>query len=216
MLTDAEYSSSQNHNAIGDVQVLLKALQSTLKFESEIRAHFEPAVLELIEKSTQSVSSLEVSKTLGQTSVFTSLTGSNSSNITEESLSIGHRLLEHNPISSIFDHYLGGYVLYERNNLEVMLDKIRAEESVMNNTRHEIDAFGSSSLNAVDTTVGVYGSSMNMFEFIKSSIKRCILLNNATTFLALSHEFRTILQKYAESLRDKVPQVIGNPPLCKV
>jgi len=54
----------------------------------------------------------------------------------------------------------------------------------------------------------VYGSSMNMFVYIKTSIKRCTALTTGNAFLALSKEFRTCLLKYADSLRARLPNPV--------
>jgi hypothetical protein len=61
------------------------------------------------------------------------------------------------------------------------------------------------------TQVGgsVYGSSISMFVYIKNSIKRCTALTTGPTFLSLSNEFRTCLQNYAESLRNRCPPKVG-------
>ena len=65
-------------------------------------------------------------------------------------------------------------------------------------------------------TGSVYGSSISMFVYIKNSIKRCTALTTGPTFLSLSKEFRTCLQQYAESLKNKCPAGSGQPPVYKV
>lgn len=45
--------------------------------------------------------------------------------------------------------------------------------------------------------------SMNMFVFMKNSMKRCVALSTGWTFLNLSKEFKTSLQQYALYLRNK-------------
>jgi hypothetical protein len=62
----------------------------------------------------------------------------------------------------------------------------------------------------------VYGSSISMFVYIKNSIKRCTALTTGPTFLSLSNEFRTCLQNYAESLRNRCPPPTGQPATVKV
>lgn len=127
--------------------------------------------------------------------------------ITSEELNIIYRLLEHNPISSVFDHFLTPYVSLERTNLNDMLEKLRLEEGQLNSD------VGSNS----KITGSVFSSSMSLFNFVKNSIKRCIALNAGIAFLNLSNEFKIILQKYAEShLKGKLPPIVGNPPTCKV
>jgi hypothetical protein len=58
-------------------------------------------------------------------------------------------------------------------------------------------------VSGVSSKGNVYESSIQMFVFIKNSIRRCTTLTTGHTFLALSQEFRTSLKKYADSLRAK-------------
>eukprot|EP01041_Mallomonas_annulata_P011803 gene11803-24725_t len=101
-------------------------------------------------------------------------------------------------ISAVFDDFLGPYVLLERRNLDDMLVRLAQEE----------DKEG-----AREGSIGgdskVYGSSMNMFVFIKNSIKRCTALTTGNTFLALSKEFRHCLIKYSDSLRSRCPAPVS-------
>ena len=59
------------------------------------------------------------------------------------------------------------------------------------------------SISGVSSKANVYDSSMQMFVFIKNSIKRCTTLTTGNTFLALSNEFKVSLKKYGDSLKGK-------------
>ena len=102
-------------------------------------------------------------------------------------------------ISCEFDRFLGPYVLVERQSLEDMVRRLSGEED---STRVNESNSGSAP---------VYGSAMNMFAFIKGSIKRCTTITNGQTFLSLCKEFRTCLQQYCESLQSRsvVPLMSG-------
>jgi hypothetical protein len=97
----------------------------------------------------------------------------------------------------------------ERKSLEEMLQKLILEDDVSKTT---------SDGGASQSGANVYNSSVNMFVFIKNSIKRCTALTNGTTFLALSKEFRTCIRNYAEALKHKCPAPYnaGPPPMYRL
>ena len=208
-----------------DVTLLLKALQATLRFEQDMKARFDEDATEILRQQaereaapTQSPTSAPVVYTTAGAGsarknispaqpIFTSLDPDESIFREEDALVL--RLVEPNTLSSVFDQFLGGYVVMERKSLEEMLQKLIQEDDVSKTTSDT----GSSSSGA-----NVYNSSMNMFVFIKNSIKRCTALTNGTTFLALSKEFRTCLRNYAEALKSKCPTPYnaGPPPLYRL
>jgi hypothetical protein len=209
MLTGSEQNT--------DVTLLLKTLQGTLRFEQEMKARFEEDANEVaqIQKkrdeaaanpNTSTVSAslapgASIRKILAaSTPVFTSLDPDESIYREEDALVL--RLVAPNVLSSVFDQFLGGYVVMERKNLDEMLQKVLMEDDV---TRVSADSGGSSN-------ASVFNSSMNMFVFIKNSIKRCTALTNGTTFLSLSKEFRSCMRNYAEALRAKCPLPYSNGP----
>ena len=116
-------------------------------------------------------------------------------------------LVFNNPVSTVFDKYLGPYVKLERNNLEELLDRLDHEEDTTTTASAAGSGSGSGSLGSV------YGSSTSMFVFIKNSIKRCTALSNGSTFLALTKEFKACMLKYSESLRMRlpIPSGVQNP-----
>lgn len=214
MLTDFGDSS--------DVTQLLRALQTTLRFEQEMRGRFQEDSTHAANEDNHSpfsprekdpsTYSTERAKLEGKSGPLPSsdkpliyLPQEPDVAITSEESNIIGKLLEPNCISQVFEQFLGPYVLLERRNLEDMLNKLRQEEGV---TTEGTD--GST------RTGSVYGSSISMFVYIKNSIKRCTALTTGPTFLSLSNEFRTCLQNYAESLRSKCPPASGQPPVFKL
>jgi hypothetical protein len=108
-------------------------------------------------------------------------------------------------LSGVFDKFLGSYVTYERQQLEEMLATVSAAEDVTSNE-------GSS-----QGSLNVYGSSTNMFLFIKKAISRCITLTTGNSFLALTEEFRQCIMEYISMLKNRCPpEVSSNPPVYKL
>ena len=48
-----------------------------------------------------------------------------------------------------------------------------------------------------DGSLPVFSSSVNMFTYMKNSIRRCTALTNGQTFFSLYNEFKATLKKYA-------------------
>ena len=92
-----------------------------------------------------------------------------------------------------FDLFLGPYIMIERQNLEDMMAKLLKEEEANPNA------------GAVTRTIETFDSSRKMFEYIKSSLKRCTMFSSGTALISLSKEFRMCLQNYADSLRHRCP-----------
>jgi len=205
-----------------DVHALLKALQTTLRFEQEMGTRFgvEEVNKETYRetfsrdkenphrgKSTLAYSPLEKSNNISlrdNDHVMYLPTDHTDLNAEDEEES-GFLQLAHGTItcgiSGVFDKFLGAYVLLERQNLEDMLKKLSEEEDSLSG-----GAGGDNSDAA--STGNVYSSSMSMFVFIKNSIKRCTTLTTGQTFLALVKEFQTCMKHYQELLKMRCP-----PPL---
>jgi vacuolar protein sorting-associated protein 53 len=103
-------------------------------------------------------------------------------------------------ISSVFDKFLGSYVLLEKHNLDDMLAKLSAADDVTGEGKTQQSG-------------NVYASASSMFVFIKNSIKRCIALTTGQTFFALSQEFRVCMQNYIAILKSRAPAEVSTTPL---
>jgi len=174
----------RNSEEATDVSALVKALQTALRFEHEMKLRFEQEVA--CQSDAAEYSSVRISV--------------DPSTKSEEA----HKnVLAANTISGAFDNFLGPYVKLERNNLEELLQRLDQEEDLTTTTA-----------STGGGTIGsVYGSSTSMFVFIKSSIKRCTALSSGSTFLALAKEFKSSMLRYAETLRLRlpIPSGIQNP-----
>ena len=90
-------------------------------------------------------------------------------------------------ISRAFEPYLQEYVALERKNMEEMLQDVMATERVDR-----------------DGPLPVFSSSVNMFVYIRNSVKRCTALTTGQTFFHLHQEFKKCLQNYAQRLTDRL------------
>jgi hypothetical protein len=178
-----------------DVSVLLKALQTSIRFEEEMIGRFE------MDNSDGNVVPV--------------LIGAGAETKPEQGENTSADAVQLPPItgsiSSIFDQFLGPYILLERTNLDEMITRVTGEEEDALFLRANRDADAEDELSAsanartASGDIGVFKSSTNMFVFIKSSIKRCTVLSTGDTFLALSKEFKTCLKAYADWLKSKLP-----------
>ena len=108
-------------------------------------------------------------------------------------------------IGEAFDPYLGPYVQLEREGLEKLMDTVmRAEES-----GHNGSTLTEGETPPAPTPGDPFESSKKMFEYIKASLKRCMVFSTGMTFLSLSKEFRICLQQYAESLKFRCPNPVS-------
>lgn len=165
----------RNNEDNSDVSALVKALQTALRFEQEMKTRFE-----------------EVPPSETQENLEESDHNARDSNPRE---ALKPSVSTVNTVSSAFDNFLGPYVKLERNNLEELLQRLDQEEDTLTNTAST----------GGGTIGSVYGSATSMFVFIKSSIKRCTALSNGSTFLLLTREFKGCMVQYAESLRQRLP-----------
>jgi len=90
-------------------------------------------------------------------------------------------------LSSVFDGFMGGYVELERKNMEDMMSKVAADEDVDR-----------------DGALPVLSSSVQMFAYIKTSVRRCTALTTGGTFLTLHKAFCDCLVDYARRLKESV------------
>ena len=90
-------------------------------------------------------------------------------------------------MSSVFDPFMGPYIALERKNLEEMMEKYLLEEQV-----------------GKDGALPVYTSSVQMFSYIKMSVKRCTALTAGQTFFDLQKEFGASLAQYGAILKQKL------------
>ena len=191
-----------------DVHLLLKALQTALRFEQEMSARFG-VTKGSDNKDTTSQANHDTHLDTLQAKDLILYRPTDHSSIEkvdeEESGFIG---LAHSAISGgisdVFDKFLGPYVLLERSNLEELLQRLSQEEDTAQGGDDE------TMTGSLTSHCNVYGSSMSMFVFIKNSIKRCTALTNGLTFLSLTKEFKACMFQYAEMLRARCPPITGS------
>jgi len=207
-----------------DVSALLKALQTTLRFEEEMSKRFESAgdaggdgaggssshddTLSAADAATTTTTGDSVGlASVNQTRTATALPGDG----------LGLATIA-GAISTQFDGFLKPYVLLERGNLDEMISRITREEAdgLAALKRHAAqDAAGQQDdfapePPAVVNETGVLHSSTSMFVFVKNSIKRCTALSTGQTFYLLSKEFKNCLTKYCSWLAGKLPTPLTN------
>ena len=86
-------------------------------------------------------------------------------------------------LSAVFDPFMDPYVALEKQNMEDMMAKVTAEEAVDR-----------------DGALPVLSSSVHMFAYIKTSVRRCTALTTGQTFFKLSKAFGDCLEAYAARL----------------
>ena len=94
-------------------------------------------------------------------------------------------------ISQCFDAYMIAYVKLERKNMDNMLLEVDKEEG-----RRVGD----------DSGLPVLDSAVNMFGYIKQSVKRCTGYSTGQAFYSLQKEYVEVLAKYANLLIGKLPK----------
>jgi hypothetical protein len=183
-MTEKDFNVQQvsDEEAAAKVGVLLKAIKCIMGFEAEIMATFD--IKERFDSSDDSSSN--------KTKVIKDVPES---------------------IRDAFDPYLGPYVQLERKGLEdIMVAVMRNEEStqtlVASTASNLVSSAGPASPGPAILVANPgepYESSTKLFEYIKGSLKRCMVFSTGITFLSLSKEFRIALQQYAESLKFRCP-----------
>ncbi|TDH67125.1 hypothetical protein CCR75_005336 [Bremia lactucae] len=91
-------------------------------------------------------------------------------------------------ISCSFDPFMTAYISLERKNMEQMINEDMSAELVDWNGQ-----------------LPVFSSSVNMFAYIRNSIKRCTALTNGQTFFDLHNEFKYCFRLYSQRLLSKLP-----------
>jgi hypothetical protein len=188
-----------------DVHALLKALQTALRFEQEMTSRFANGGIPntVVAGGEAKLDNLKSSDKL----MYVPTDHTAISNEDEESsgfVKLAQSAIA-GGITGVFDKFLGSYVLLERQNLEELLNRLSIEEDTTSNEEGDESGVGN-----------VYGSSMNMFVFIKNSIKRCTALTTGQTFLSLIKEFKTCMLQYGEMMRKRCPIPVGHPPAYKL
>ena len=191
-----------------DVHLLLKALQTALRFEQEMSARFG------VTKGSENKDNVPIANhethldTLqAKDLILYRPTDHNAIEKVDEEESGFIGLAQASisgGISDVFDKFLGPYVLLERSNLEELLQRLSQEEDTAQGGDDETMS------GSITSHCNVYGSSMSMFVFIKNSIKRCTALTNGLTFLSLTKEFKACMSQYAEMLRARCPPITSS------
>ncbi|CAH0515125.1 unnamed protein product [Peronospora belbahrii] len=91
-------------------------------------------------------------------------------------------------VSRSFDPFMTAYVALERKNMEQMINEVMSTDLMERNGQ-----------------LPVFSSSMNMFAYIRNSIKRCTALTNGQTLFDLQNEFKYCFKLYAQRLFEKIP-----------
>ncbi|KAF0695311.1 Aste57867_13870 [Aphanomyces stellatus] len=190
-----------------DVTSLLKALQKALLFEREIVQRYEgdlsddkaelndkgqvidPTSAEGIKRRLLRQKRLAEQKAIAdELKKKSKLEGEMGVAITaEETLPSLHGML-----SKTFDPYMTAYVALERKNMETMLHEVMGAEIVDRNG-----------------ALPVFSSSVNMFAYIRNSVKRCTALTVGQTFFDLHVEFKHTLGMYSNRLVAKLPPFVS-------
>ncbi|KAH9152259.1 hypothetical protein AeRB84_005282 [Aphanomyces euteiches] len=187
-----------------DVTSLLKALQKALLFEREIVQRYEG---ELIDESRPDLNDkgqvidptsaegikrrlLRQKRLAEQKAIAEEL---KKKTAMEGEMGVPHEPEERIPslqgmLSRTFDPFMTAYVALERKNMENMLTEVMAQEIVDRNG-----------------ALPVFSSSVNMFAYIRNSVKRCTALTIGQTFFDLHLEFKNCLGLYASRLIAKLP-----------
>ena len=181
-----------------DVSILLKALQTTLRFEQEMESKFGSSVM------------------INQRSIRPDNPFDEDDEEEPEKVQPESKFSTKNAISAEYDNFLGSYVLLERQNLDEMLEGLKQQEdTIVKSEEEEYSTITPTKVNNTSVSgvskANVYDSSIQMFVFIKNSIKRCTTLTTGKTFLALSEEFKRSLKLYSDSLRAKSISAMRTP-----
>ena len=86
-------------------------------------------------------------------------------------------------LSSVFDPFMDGYIALEKQNLEDVLMRTSSEDAVDR-----------------DGALPVLASSVHVFAYIKTSVRRCTALTTGQTFFKLHRAFGECLKTYAARL----------------
>ncbi|KAI9914786.1 hypothetical protein PsorP6_008554 [Peronosclerospora sorghi] len=184
-----------------DVTLLLKSLQRTILFERDAAQRFED-----VSKGQEEVGEMELDEN-GDVINPVSAEGierkhrrqkleaeRNSQKVViEENDEVSIEKYQSLPtilgmISRSFDPFMSAYVALERRNMEQMINQVMIADIVDRNGH-----------------LPVFSSSVNMFAYIRNSIKRCTALTNTQTFFDLQTEFKHCFRLYSQRLLEKLP-----------
>ena len=216
-----------------DVHALLKALQSTLRFEQEMAARFQDdmsAADALHSHHTHDSSSGSAhgggsgggsregeahwqgksgkaidNRKLQEEGQVLFIPTDHAGTSVDDSEEQGFLCIAHAAI--VGDKSISG--IYDKFlGSYVLLERQNLEDMLMRLSSEEDSADGSAGGGGDDANLRghVFGSSMSMFVFIKNSIKRCTAFSTGITFLSLSQELKACMQQYGELLRKRCPQ----------
>jgi len=168
-----------------NVTVVLKALQKSLVFEKEAQARFDDEYGASRKRGGRD----DDAPSKPQPRRF----GDDSAALLAAAEKAAKALEEEKPVlgllSTVFDPFMGPYVLLERKNMDEMMSKVSAEEQVDR-----------------DGALPVLSSSVHMFAYIKTSVRRCTALTTGQTFYKLHLAFCDCLRDYAARLRLKLAE----------
>ena len=202
-----------------DVELLLKGLTKTLAFEREAAATFEvnaarQAVLsegQLNENSADSMlmdddgNVVDPNSSAGIQLKYKRLGERNARKEKVEQMEQEQKEMEQKGLKTIdvkfrgyisrsFDAYMIAYVKKERQNMENMLDEVMAEDGSTDD----------------QSGLPVLSSSVNLFGYIKQSVKRCTGYSTGQTFYNLQKEYQDVLTRYSNLLINKLPKPLND------
>mmetsp|Transcript_69 Transcript_69/g.358 ORF Transcript_69/g.358 Transcript_69/m.358 type:complete len:834 (-) Transcript_69:43-2544(-) len=158
------------------VEVLLRALQKCLTFEREMQLKFEEM------PSTPNTRRAKKERRDPHSSF---LLGPEPEPEREEQL-----VPVKGQLTELFDPFLGPYLQLEKRNLDAVVHKIEDE--------------GADSVRGDVATLSVFESSVDVFMYIKGSVKRCTALTTGQAFFNLHKLYKECLKAYSDLLEAKV------------
>ena len=181
-ITKAQLSEILDHQAGSiDVQALLQALHRTLEFEQDLAKRFGGAE-EPEEGATEGAYEEQ------EASPEPPGGGNTTADIAARSDYVGL-------VSSCFEKHLQCYVDLEEKTLMGHVDDLVQAETWTGEEGHE--------------TNKVLSSSIQLFAFVKKSLKRCTGLTKGPTLLSLYRAFQRVLRAYAAKLAARLPKTSG-------
>jgi hypothetical protein len=210
-----------------DVQVLLKMLQITIKFEEELERYYSKASLVQMvyegdpdifdESSAPDPNSYDAirkkfkeqkqreEREKQEADILKEQAVAEAEGKKKKQLQDEQQLVFKGIISKAFAAFMNQYIDLERSNLEALLEKINKEEIwYVNETLPASERKEEPRL----------ASSDNLFSYVQKSLKRCSKLDTRKLLFDITQEYRRGLLKYADLLRSKLPKT-ENPSLIR-
>ena len=180
------------------VEVLLRALQKCLHFEREMAARFEAPAAGAAATTGDAAADADVVKAKYRRKAEAEAAGGGgggggAAGSGEDAPGIGGQL------TALFDPFLGPYLSLERRNLTKIAASVSAE--------------GVDSVRGDVANLSVLSSSVELFMYIKGSVKRCTALTTGQAFLELFREYRGAVRLYAQLLEQKIGALVAKSPL---